>query len=358
MLRTVRKTRSTRSRTPLHLQIAGQIRKNIHSGEFPPGSKLPTNQEFTKTLGVSPVTVQNAIRTLSAEGLVVPRRRVGTFVSDRIPTTDGRVAIMMRGQPARDDVVQWHYVEAVAQACQANRLESVLEFYSSSEERFRSLKASPDQWSDFKGILLVSPEPRMLERLATIQGFPTRLVALSAASESPVVSSVMPDNFAMCYELVQRLHALGHRRIGFVRPTERQAHLYSTGERIRGFRYAANALGLDSAERIVDCDTVDDLFAGPDRATAIILAIGLTQYGKVFGVLDQRGLSAPQDISIIGYDATDMELPDGRKLSAVEQPFERVAQEAARHLAVNDDGRFQVTIPQTFVEGDTIGPAR
>src|SRR5690606_29575319 len=45
----------------------------------PPGARLPSNRELVTRYGASPVTVQKAMRTLAALGLVDSRPGVGTF---------------------------------------------------------------------------------------------------------------------------------------------------------------------------------------------------------------------------------------------------------------------------------------
>lgn len=52
-----------------------------HVAKLAPGSLLPSVREWTKALGVSPVTVQRALSQLAREGLLDPRPGVGTFVA-------------------------------------------------------------------------------------------------------------------------------------------------------------------------------------------------------------------------------------------------------------------------------------
>lgn len=51
---------------------------------FEPGEKLPNEEALSKELGVSRVTLREAIRTLCAQGLVETRRGVGTFVTTNV----------------------------------------------------------------------------------------------------------------------------------------------------------------------------------------------------------------------------------------------------------------------------------
>lgn len=66
---------------PLNFQIAQVLRERINRGELAPGDRLPTEIEMAKHFGVSVITVQHALKDLSASGLITRHRRRGTFVS-------------------------------------------------------------------------------------------------------------------------------------------------------------------------------------------------------------------------------------------------------------------------------------
>lgn len=64
-------------------QIARQLREAISAGAWAPGEKLPTEQEFADTFDVSRATAREALKLLSATGLVQSTRggQGGTFVT-------------------------------------------------------------------------------------------------------------------------------------------------------------------------------------------------------------------------------------------------------------------------------------
>lgn len=70
------------------------LSEKIHAGEWPAGSKLPTEQVLTEAHGVSRTTVREALSRLQAEGLVETRRGIGTFVVDAVRPgeTEGEAA--------------------------------------------------------------------------------------------------------------------------------------------------------------------------------------------------------------------------------------------------------------------------
>jgi GntR family transcriptional regulator len=68
---------------PIFLQIVEQIAASIAAGVFRPGESLPAQRSLAVSLGVNPNTVQKALDELERRGLVVSRRGVGMFVTDR-----------------------------------------------------------------------------------------------------------------------------------------------------------------------------------------------------------------------------------------------------------------------------------
>lgn len=66
----------------LYRQIADQLRHLIESGEFPVGSRLPSERELADKLGVSRPSVREALIALEVEGRVRIRMGSGVYVVD------------------------------------------------------------------------------------------------------------------------------------------------------------------------------------------------------------------------------------------------------------------------------------
>jgi GntR family transcriptional regulator len=73
------------SASPLHEQVAEEIRERVRRGEFAVGSKLPSLRDLRETYGVAEVTVHTAIRELQRDGVLVSSPGRGTFVA-AVPT--------------------------------------------------------------------------------------------------------------------------------------------------------------------------------------------------------------------------------------------------------------------------------
>jgi len=66
---------------PLYLSISNLLRTEIVAGKIPPGSKLPTIDQYAADFGVARVTVRQALGVLAEEGLVVSIQGRGTFAA-------------------------------------------------------------------------------------------------------------------------------------------------------------------------------------------------------------------------------------------------------------------------------------
>jgi GntR family transcriptional regulator len=69
---------------PRYLQIAEDLRQQIEAGESQPGAPLPTELELQKKYEASRNTVRDAIKWLTARGLVETRPGQGTFAVERV----------------------------------------------------------------------------------------------------------------------------------------------------------------------------------------------------------------------------------------------------------------------------------
>jgi GntR family transcriptional regulator len=73
---------------PLYYQLAETLRERIESGALKPGSQLPSERELGDQLGISRMTVRQAITYLAQKGTLVIKPGVGTFVAEPKLTYD------------------------------------------------------------------------------------------------------------------------------------------------------------------------------------------------------------------------------------------------------------------------------
>lgn len=67
-------------RSALSEQVIAALRQQITTGEWPVGSRIPTEPELVEQLGVARNTVREAVRALAHNGLLDIRQGSGTYV--------------------------------------------------------------------------------------------------------------------------------------------------------------------------------------------------------------------------------------------------------------------------------------
>jgi DNA-binding GntR family transcriptional regulator len=68
----------------LHERIRRALEARIRSGQWVPGTRIPTEVELCEEFSVSRITVQRALRDLAEAGLIVRFRRRGSFVAQTV----------------------------------------------------------------------------------------------------------------------------------------------------------------------------------------------------------------------------------------------------------------------------------
>lgn len=95
----------------LSQRIRGEVEDLIRSGAWAPGRKVPSEAELMARFGCSRMTVNKAMSALADEGLIVRRRRAGSFVArPRVHSTvldipDIQAQILARGEAYRFDLL-------------------------------------------------------------------------------------------------------------------------------------------------------------------------------------------------------------------------------------------------------------
>lgn len=174
--------------------------------------------------------------------------------------------------------------------------------------------------------------------------------------------SVLPDDVRGQGDLVTRLIAAGHRRIGYLtlRPD-----VQATPLRTAGYRLALDAAGIAFDPALVEACEMDDaqaesqlLWDTIDRmmqlaAPPSVLCCGNDKMAlRVYGILRSRGVKVPDEISVAGYDnyrviAETLYPP----LTTVDLPYGAIGMRATQRLMALIAGADQTERPPTLVAG-------
>ncbi|MDX2115894.1 MAG: LacI family DNA-binding transcriptional regulator [Planctomycetota bacterium] len=174
------------------------------------------------------------------------------------------------------------------------------------------------------------------------EGFPAVVVA--DRFDNPAVNFICTESRSDSRRAVEHLIRLGHRRIAlgvhYVRDTDHR-------DRCEGYREALEEHGVAFDPSLL-VDLVADMAGGanavrylmslPDRPTAIYFTDPMATVGAMHACREM-GVHIPQELSIVGFDDSDVRHHAFPPFTAVCQDASLLGQEAARWLLrrINDD---------------------
>jgi DNA-binding LacI/PurR family transcriptional regulator len=179
------------------------------------------------------------------------------------------------------------------------------------------------------------------------------------------IRSVGTTNWQGGMAAARHLIELGHRRIGAIGGPDA---LWSCRARLDGYRSALHRAGLPVEESLVRCDELHaegglrqarDLLGLADPPTAIMAANDAQAFG-VLQALGERGLRAPGDVSVTGFDDLPIATWATPPLTTIRQPLAAMAATAFWMLTAADDGSEtrprHLELETTLVVRDSTAP--
>lgn len=166
-------------------------------------------------------------------------------------------------------------------------------------------------------------------------------------SDMPVVTidysfvdrlSVTSDNTKGMTDLLEYVYAMGHRKIAYIHG---QKESDVTGNRLKGFRDTAGKLGIETKNDYIIAGNYRDipnaakntsiLLNMKERPTCIVYS---DDYSAIGGIneIKARGLTIPDDISVVGYDGINIAIQMEPKLTTVAQDTRAIGSTAADRL--------------------------
>ena len=211
------------------------------------------------------------------------------------------------------------------------------------------------------GLALLSPLMRLAELRAITSAHPSVVVGREVSIDA--VDVVTTDEKSAACMVIEHLYGLGHRSIAHITGGANQP----ARDRAAGFRHAMAAHGL---EPLVVPGTFSDeggrrgaerLLASGARPTAVVAANDLNAVGAM-GAFSAAGLRVPADISVIGYDDSQIARLDLVRLTSVRQSLEGFGAAAVETLLarIAEPGRPRSVqrLGVRLVERTTVGPPR
>lgn len=201
------------------------------------------------------------------------------------------------------------------------------------------------------GLLLSDEAVRRYSRVVSI---------VSVARDLPGVDSVYSNNFLGATAATEYLLELGHTRVMFLANPQTDGYL----DRQRGFEDTMSRAGIAAQvlpsrySRSGAAEDIGALLDSPQRPTAVFAH----NDQAAFGVLDAmalRGLRAPQDVSVVGYDNSSVSRAPGTMLTTIDihgvELGRQAAHAAMRRLNEESSPRIASVSTPSLVIGATTG---
>jgi DNA-binding LacI/PurR family transcriptional regulator len=303
------------SASPKYQRVFDDLRKEILSGKYRPGEKMPSEADLVKRFGASRSTVGRAVRELRRSDLVERRAGSGTYV--RADRAQGLSFGLLIPELGRTEIFE-PICQGMADAPQA--ADHAL-LWGKTGSGNVAVTRQEQAWQlcqqyiarNVSGVFFAP-----LERLPADDRTNHRIIAAFEKARIPVVlldrdflpypqrsrhDRVGIDNRRTAFVVTEHLVQLGARRVVFL---SFQRSPSTVEERISGYREALFMHGLPVEPAFVQCLDSDDQEAihhvletvHPDAFVCVNDATA----ARVMRSLLNLGRRIPQDVRVVGID--------------------------------------------------------
>jgi len=344
-------------------RLFAEFRSRIHSGDLQPGDRLPTIAALCDDRGVTPTTVVKVYSLLEQEALIVRRHGSGTYVAHKRAPITGRIGFIVTGGADPMTHPYWaHLLSGVQKGAVAAGKQVLfldLNHFDSS---------MPKQ---VDGIIYIANKPD--ESVSDVFDGTPKVCVLARSSKSP---SIVSDDFAGSMALTRHLIELGHRRIAMLSVD----FTWTAQRRLEGYKEALREAAIEFDPLLIrpvhgafkprpfqferdGCERMTEWLESnwwELGCTAVMAHNDETAIGAVQACL-AKGLRVPEDISVAGFDGTQIGRLVTPSLTSVEIPLAEIGRAAVRALMeILDEGqpRFsEASLPTRLLKRCSTGLA-
>lgn len=344
-------------------EIAGDLQQQIVSGEFQPRDRLPSVRMLRREYGVTQATVERALAILEKERLITRSARSGVFVAP--PESKARTGLLgfcgVSFTKSEFSPYWTHLIEGVESAAREHESQIVLLSESSAAG-----------WDKVDGILANAlgiriPADFVSDSLPILSFFaPMRFLGPSRQCKelSEKTSAIVIDETAAMRDATEHLISLGHRRIAYLNNSVADEILYPM--RLAGYESALRAAGItpspqwlrgveDPSPRLFFMNWARDNMRKWLRedwhslgCTAILGHNDDAAWGIV-EALREYGIDVPGEVSVMGYDGTEVAQCSDPELTTVDVPLQEMGRQGVALLErmVKGNAQAQQIVLQT-----------
>ena len=347
---------------PKYRQLKQIILRYFEQEHYQADQQIPTEIELAERFQVSRGTVRQALMELVNAGVIYKKHGLGTFFSgkraDTVRVQSGLIGVLT---PVMFDYIYPQVVHGINDVLYQNGYHLVVADlgYGSNEEHLHLERMLT------RGIDGLIFEPcggtqrfQETKAFALIKSLTIPVVFMGWTFENAGVSCVSLDDLEGGFRATTLLIENGHHRIGCIYSAIHQPGML----RYQGYRKAleTHAIPVDarfekslSASKQIQANsayllTQDLLALGEERPTAIFF---FNDHAAMQGyaAIRDAGLRVPDDVSVIGYDDSEMAAQADVPLTSVIHPKYRIGKWAAEMLLEQLDAPCRCTSRQMIL---------
>ncbi|WP_291636251.1 GntR family transcriptional regulator [Clostridium sp.] len=331
-----------------YMQIAGYFKSLILSGKIISGEQLLTENEIVGKFKVSRHTVRQALMELEKDGFIYKEQGKGTFCSFRNKSTKKRTIAVLTTYISNyifPSIIRG--IEEVLSEAGYN-----LMLLNTNNEKQKEAECLQKIIANEVVGLIVEPTMSAYENVnlnwyKELEKRNISYIMINAKYDELDPAYVVVDDIEGEYLLTKYLLQLGHTKIAGI---FKRDDLQGVNRQL-GYTKALEEFGIPinnelisrfetSGETFVPYEFTSHLIHNKERPTAIICYNDqIATY--VLQAIRDAGLLIPEDISVTGYDDSDIAIATELKFTTVAHPKEDMGRRAARLLINMIEGRME-----------------
>ena len=316
---------------PLYLQVKNDIISQIENGTIKIGDKLMSESEMLQYYGVGRMTIRSALTELVAEGCLKKEQGLGSFcIAYPQRTRRLNIDVLING----NDIFFIPYVlKGISRVLEENSCNLLLHDTKDSDEQIKTvLRDILVKGTD--GVILQPStveskhDNELLEILAQFAAAGIPIVTICGLIPDGNILSLCIDDYYGAKVATNYLLDCGHKRILGLFSEDR------TGTRLRQAGFHDTVAEADvTAFEITDADYQDELLrlVREENITAVMCCNDRLAADSL-RLIVENGYRVPEDVSVTGYNNTELSLSTTPQLTTVVHPKDHMGSDAARML--------------------------
>jgi len=344
-----------KKKSPLYIQAENIITEKIKGGVFT--DKIPGERVLAKEIGVSYMTMRQAINNLVDAGILYKVPAKGTYVNKLGTNKRKTQNIGFFLDDRIKDGISSSYYSLIFKILEKNISKKGYNLVFFSD--FDSLDPSIIDGA------IISCFPRLENKIRGLKKLMPVVVIDNSLSDKSVPSVVI-DNFNGVIDAIDFLYALGHRRIGYI------SGLLDSPvgkDRLKGYMSSLNDRGIDVDKGLIfngdysvqsGVKGTSYLLSQHSPPTAIMCANDAMAVGALKAIRE-NALNVPNDISVVGFDDINLASQVHPPLTTMAAPIKQIVEQSVNLLfsliaGVNLDNKHIALSAQLVIRNSCASP--